>query len=135
MICDQPATVKQFDSVELPSHSLCLMASQRFFLALFSILIWATHSAADEIPSSLLEQDYAECFKGCRETAEQVVCDILCTCAMNHFRSQLDFSTYNVLRAQMARTEVTPANQLFLDETGKVCEGELKRTLGILDQQ
>lgn len=135
MICFTSAIAKLFDSEELPSHSLCLMMPQRLFLVLLLILAGATYSAANEIPSALLEQDYADCLKGCLENSEQAICDILCTCAMKRFRSQLDFSAYNVLRAQMARNEVTPANRSFLNETGKICEGEFKRTLGIIDQQ
>jgi hypothetical protein len=92
-------------------------------------------AAAEDIPKELLAQDYANCMQGCLQGNEKPVCDILCSCAVHRFQTDLDFTAYNLLSAEMARGDISPDNQAFLDETGTICAAELDRALGILDQQ
>lgn len=108
------------------AHSLTLASALGLALA-------GTAAAAD-IPKELLAQDYANCMQGCLAVDEKPVCDILCSCAVQRFGAELDFTAYNLLAAEMARDELSSENRAFLDDTGKVCEGELNRALGILER-
>jgi len=94
----------------------------------------ASPAFAEDIPLELLAQDYANCMQGCLSVDDKPVCDILCSCAVQRFRTALDFTAYNILSAEMARDELSPENRAFLDDTGKICESELNRALGILEQ-
>lgn len=101
-----------------------------FRAALLGAVFFAPAALAEEPPEDLLITDFANCMQGCMDHESQIACEILCGCAMERFRSELDYDGYVTLSQQMGKNEISPESQAFLNETGAICVAELDRLMG-----
>ena len=103
----------------------------RFLRAVFlGAVFFVPIALAEEPPEDLLITDFANCMQGCMDHESQIACEILCGCAMERFRSELDYDGYVTLSEQMGKNEISSESQAFLDETGAICVAELDRLMG-----
>lgn len=82
-------------------------------------------SAQQPIPEERLEANLKQCLAGCRQNNEEDVCQTLCGCTIDQFRTKLSLADYLTLETEMKDGEMSPPVQKFLDETAAFCAAQV----------
>lgn len=96
-----------------------------FPFVLTTVFLGSTASAQQPIPEERLNANLNQCLAGCRPNNEEAVCQTLCGCTIEQFRTKLSLADYLTLESEMKAGEMSPPVQKFLDETAAFCAAKV----------
>lgn len=99
------------------------------FFIVFTVFV-GNIAWAEEIPSSVLDNEKNECVAECRMGGNgQLVCDTLCGCSVDQF-AKLSFADFTELQKQISTESLSQENISYLADVGSICVVELDNVMG-----
>ena len=98
---------------------------KRFFATALLMSVFSMPLSAEPIPADLLNEQNAHCRKECGVMNNEVICRILCDCAMDHFSKAFDKAGLEAYVRQAEAGAFSEENKQITMDTGAACVGQV----------
>ncbi len=81
--------------------------------------------SAEPIPQDLLKKQNTQCRKECEVMNNELICRVLCDCAMDRFAKAFDKKGLEVYLKELDTGELSQENKVITQETGTACVAQV----------